>query len=299
MSNTIQYDHCPVCHSRKIEFKLAAKDHTVSKQIFEIWECTDCTVRFTQDIPTINEIGKYYQSNDYVSHSNTKKGMVNILYHWIRSFTLVSKKKLVKKFTDLHTGNILDVGAGVGSFVHTMKKGGWTVKGLEPDETARRNAKEQYQLELGYPSELYDQPLLHYDAITMWHVLEHVHDLHGYFAIFKKILKEKGTLFIAVPNYTSYDAEIYDEHWAAYDVPRHLYHFSPHSIDILAEQHGFQVVAYKRMWFDSFYVSMLSEQYKNGYNNLLTAFWNGWLSNWEAFDDSSKCSSVIYVIRKK
>jgi hypothetical protein len=106
-------------------------------------------------------------------------------------------------------------------------------------------------------------------------------------------------LFIAVPNYTSYDADIYDEHWAAYDVPRHLYHFSPHSIDILAEKHGMQVVAHKRMWFDSFYVSMLSEQYKNGFNNIFTAFWNGWLSNWEAVDDTAKCSSVIYVLRKK
>lgn len=299
MSNTIQYDQCPVCRSRKIEFKLAAKDHTVSKEIFEIWECSDCTVRFTQDIPSASAIGKYYQSKDYVSHSNTKKGIINQLYHWVRNFTLLSKRKLVKKFTDLQTGNILDVGAGTGSFVHTMQKGGWNVKGLEPDSTARQNAKEQYQLDLGSPAELFDQPYLHYDAITLWHVLEHIHDLHGYMNMFQRILKERGTLFIAVPNYTSYDAEIYDEYWAAYDVPRHLYHFSPHSIDILAEQYGMQVVAHKRMWFDSFYVAMLSEQYKNGYNNILTAFWNGCLSNWEAFDDVSKCSSVIYVIRKK
>jgi len=299
MSNTIKYDHCPICSSGNIEYKLAAKDHTVSKQTFEIWECASCTARFTQDVPSADAIGRYYQSADYVSHSNTKKGIVNRLYHTVRSFTLLSKRKLVKRFTNINAGNILDVGAGTGAFVHTMQKGGWTVKGLEPDDTARKNAKDQYAIELSSPAELHTQPSDHYDAITLWHVLEHVHDLHGYFNTFRRILKEKGTLFIAVPNYTSYDADIYEECWAAYDVPRHLYHFSPHSIDILAEQHGMQVVAHKRMWFDSFYVSMLSEKYKNGYNNLFTAFWNGWLSNWEAFDDASKCSSVVYVVRKK
>jgi 2-polyprenyl-3-methyl-5-hydroxy-6-metoxy-1,4-benzoquinol methylase len=299
MSNNTRYDQCPVCNGRKIEFRLTAKDHTVTNEMFEVWECGDCTARFTQDIPVADQIGRYYQSAEYISHSNTKHGIINRLYHLVRSLTLLSKRNLVRKFTDLETGNMLEVGAGTGAFVHTMQKTGWNVKGLEPDETARRNAKEQFGTDLETPTVLHDEPSLHYDAITLWHVLEHVHELHGYLDTFQRILKEKGTLFIAVPNYTSYDAGIYNEHWAAYDVPRHLYHFSPHSIDILAEQHGMQVIAHKRMWFDSFYVSMLSERYKNGYNNILTAFWNGWLSNWEAFDDASKCSSVVYVIRKK
>lgn len=296
---TIKHDKCPVCSSGNIEFTLAAQDHTVSKESFEIWECTACAARFTQDIPAASEIGRYYQSQEYVSHSDTKKGLINQLYHGVRSFTLRSKRSLVRKMTNMRSGSLLDIGAGTGAFVHTMKKGGWDVKGLEPDETARRNAKQQYAIDLQQPTALYQQATESYDAITMWHVLEHVHDLHGYMETFRTILKERGTLFIAVPNYTSYDAEIYQEHWAAYDVPRHLYHFSPNSMDILAEQHGMQVVAHKRMWFDSFYVSMLSERYRNGFNNIITAFWNGWLSNWEAFDDPSKCSSVIYVIRKK
>ncbi len=299
MSEVITYRQCPICKSSNINFAITAKDYTVSKENFEVWECTDCTVRFTQNIPSANEIGRYYKSQDYVSHSDTKKGIINRLYHWVRSFTLSSKKRLICKLTTLKTGTLLDVGAGTGAFAATMKKAGWQVTGLEPDETARQNAKQNHQLELNSPEELYNQPSDHYDAITMWHVLEHVHDLHGYLDTFKRILKPNGTLFIAVPNYTSFDADTYQEFWAAYDVPRHLYHFSPHSMDILAEQHGMQVIAHKPMWFDSFYVSMLSEQYKNGYNNLITAFWNGWLSNWEAFSDTSKCSSVIYVIRKK
>jgi SAM-dependent methyltransferase len=299
MNDVITYQHCPVCNSQRLEFRLSAKDHTVSKELFEVWECSDCFARFTQHVPPASSIGKYYQSQDYISHSNTKKGIVNRLYHWVRTYTLASKKRLVRKLTRLKTGTLLDVGAGTGAFAATMQKAGWSVTALEPDETARLNAKQEYQLELASPEQLYQQPAEYFDAITMWHVLEHVHDLHGYINTFFRILKPQGTLIIAVPNYTSFDADAYGEHWAAYDVPRHLYHFSPHSMDILAEQHGMQVIAHKPMWFDSFYVSMLSEQYRNGFNNIPAALWNGWLSDWEAFSDVSKCSSVIYVIRKK
>jgi 2-polyprenyl-3-methyl-5-hydroxy-6-metoxy-1,4-benzoquinol methylase len=299
MSDVIKYQRCPVCNSDQIQFALSATDHTVTKETFDIYECSHCTARFTQDVPSVRAIGGYYQSQDYISHSDTRKGIVNTIYHWVRNFTLASKKRLVRKITTLQTGNILDVGAGTGAFASTMQKAGWKVTGLEPGETARLRAAAQYQLELLAPTALYQQPAQHFDAITMWHVLEHVHDLHRYLDSFYTILKPQGTLIIAVPNYTSFDADIYGAEWAAYDVPRHLYHFSPHSMDILAEQHGMQVVAHKPMWFDSFYVAMLSEQYKHGYNNIFTAFWNGWLSNWEAFSDTSKCSSVIYVIRKK
>lgn len=299
MSDIITYRQCPVCNSPAIQPRLSAKDHTVTKEPFVIWECAACTVRFTQNIPAPSLIGRYYRSQDYISHSDTRKGPVNQVYHWVRKYTLSAKRRLIKKLTTLQTGTLLDVGAGTGAFSHAMQKAGWKVTGLEPDDSAREKARSQYGLELASPGTLYQLPAEQFDAITMWHVLEHVHDLHGYMNTFQKILKPRGTLIVAVPNYTSFDADTYGEYWAAYDVPRHLYHFSPHSMDILAESHGMQVVAHKPMWFDSFYVSMLSEQYKNGYNNFLTAFWNGCLSNWEAFSDVSKCSSVIYVIRKK
>jgi 2-polyprenyl-3-methyl-5-hydroxy-6-metoxy-1,4-benzoquinol methylase len=299
MSEVITYRKCPVCNSGKLRSELSVTDYTVSHESFEVWECTGCTARFTQDAPSAAAISRYYQSSNYVSHSDTKKGIVNTLYHWVRSFTLGSKRRLVGKHTRKQSGTLLDVGAGTGAFAATMHKAGWTVTGLEPDETARSNAKSQHGIALLPAAALYQQPSDHFDAITLWHVLEHVHDLHGYLESFNRILKPQGTLIIAVPNYTSFDADMYGAHWAAYDVPRHLYHFSPDSMDVLTEQHGMQVVAHKPMWFDSFYVSMLSEQYKNGYTNIFTAFWNGWLSNWEAFSDISKCSSVIYVVRKK
>jgi predicted SAM-dependent methyltransferase len=141
-------------------------------------------------------------------------------------------------------------------------------------------------------------PVNYFDAVTLWHVLEHVHDLSKYIQQLKALLKEKGRLFIAVPNYTATDAAVYKEYWAAYDVPRHLYHFSPRSMQALMEKNGLKVLLYKPMWYDSFYISLLSSRYKNGKTNWVAAFWNGLRSNLSAIGDNKKCSSVIYVIVK-
>ncbi len=299
MAERIQYQHCPSCGSIAIQHCLSAKDYTVSNEIFDIWQCNNCAVRFTQNIPIAEEIGPYYQSTSYVSHSDTQEGLVNRLYHLVRNFTLKGKLALVKKVSGLQTGTLLDVGAGTGAFSNIMATNGWAVTSLEPDDTARKVAKDKYGLELQSPSDLYYLDNNQFDAIAMWHVLEHVHDLQGYLNKFYDILKPNGKLIIAVPNYTSNDASFYDTTWAAYDVPRHLYHFSPQSINALAKAKGFTVKAYKPMWFDSFYVSMLSEQYKNGKGNLLAAFWQGLLSNVKALRNFKNCSSVIYILAKQ
>ena len=289
--NHIHYRECPLCRSSDIAYSLTAKDYTVSKENFEIWECNQCTARFTQDIPDAEYIGPYYQSSAYVSHSDTQEGVINKLYHIVRNFTLQSKRKLVEKYTGVSNGNLLDVGAGTGAFAAAMQQKGWNITGLEPDATARENALEKHQLTLIDPQELYSLPPSHFDAITMWHVLEHVHNLHGYLETYHRILKPGGTLVIAVPNYTSLDASKYKETWAAYDV-------SPKSLRLLASQKGFTVKAYQPMWFDSFYVAMLSEQYLTGKNNLIKAVWNGLLSNLNCIPDAKNCSSVIYIIQK-
>ncbi|MGI8951817.1 MAG: class I SAM-dependent methyltransferase [Chitinophagaceae bacterium] len=298
MSETITYTQCPLCRSADISAVLTAKDFTVSNEKFEIWQCKNCTLRFTQNIPAASAIGKYYQSSEYISHSDSKKGFINWLYHFVRNFTLQSKKKLVEKSIKKTNGNLLDIGAGTGSFVYVMQKENWNVTGLEPDETARKNAFENYRLQLQTMESLHQLSYENFDVITLWHVLEHVHDLHNYLEIFKRILKRDGTLIIAVPNYTSLDAKIYKEYWAAYDVPRHLYHFSPQSMQTILQQHLFQIKNYKPMWFDSFYVSMLSEKYRSGKNNLLKSVWNGLRSNLHAARDIKRCSSVIYIIQK-
>ena len=192
----------------------------------------------------------------------------------------------------------MDVGSSTGDFASEMKQAGWQVTGLEPDEDARKVAVQINNVELNNINLFYELPENNFDAITMWHVLEHVHDLQGYIAKLKSILKENGKLFIAVPNYTSKDAAIYKEFWAAYDVPRHLYHFSPQSMKMLIEKHGMKIEQYKPMWYDSFYVSMLSCKYKNGKINLIASFFNGLRSNSKAIGNAQRCSSVIYIISK-
>ena len=292
----IVYSACPCCNGVDISKVLSAADHTVSNETFEIWQCNVCTARFTQNVPDKNEIEKYYKSENYISHSDTKQGFINSLYHFVRKRTLNGKRKLVEKYTKLSIGKILDIGAGTGAFLQVMQKSEWEVTGLEPDETARENAKKLYGLSLQPSEELFNLKAETFDAITLWHVLEHVHELHEYIDQLKKLLKLTGCLFIAIPNYACYDEKIYKEFWAGYDVPRHLYHFSPTSITQLLLQHGLQLKEIKPMWYDSFYVSMLSEKYKTGKNNFLNACWNGYVSNWKALFNKERCSSVIYIV---
>ena len=253
---------------------------------------------FTQNVAEQHAIGRYYASENYISHSDTQAGLVNKLYHFIRKKTLHSKKNLIESVTEKTTGNILDIGCGTGAFLNTMKTGGWAITGLEPDETARAKATKLYGIEPQPSNSIFSLQHNSFDAITMWHVLEHVHQLHEYVAQLKNLLTDQGKIFIAVPNYTSYDAQYYGSYWAAYDVPRHLYHFSPTSMKTLVEHHGLRIKKIKPMWFDSFYVSMLSEKYKNGKGNLIIAFIIGLFSNFKALFNRAKCSSLIYIIEK-
>ena len=298
MSQPVHYTHCPVCGSPDIKNALSAKDYTVSGETFVIAECNACSLRFTQDVPDAASISPYYKSENYISHSNTSKGLINRLYQSVRKRTLKQKRKLIEKATGIPKGSLLDVGSGTGSFANEMKQSGWQVTGLEPDTDARTVGKQLCNIELADINQFYQLPACSYDAITMWHVLEHVHDLQGYAAQLKLLLKENGKLFIAVPNYTSKDAAIYKEHWAAYDVPRHLYHFSPKSMQVLMEKHGLKILQCKAMWYDSFYVSMLSSKYRHRKTNLLGAFLKGLGSNLKAMGNVKRCSSVIYIIGK-
>ncbi|MBK8786847.1 MAG: class I SAM-dependent methyltransferase [Chitinophagaceae bacterium] len=294
----IHYTGCPICNSNNIQQQLSAKDYTVSQNIFSIWHCNACTARFTQDVPDQDAIGAYYASENYISHSDTKKGIINSLYHMVRKRTLGAKRRLVINETGITKGTILDIGCGTGAFLNTMKEADWKITGLEPDRVARAKAAELYNIQPQEPAKLFELVPASFNTITMWHVLEHVHELHAYIKQIEKLLAPDGKAFIAVPNYTSKDADMYAAHWAAYDVPRHLYHFSPQSMEKLLSQHGLKLTAFKPMWFDSFYVSMLSEQYKNGKGNIIKAVFNGFLSNVKAWGNVRKCSSVIYVISR-
>jgi 2-polyprenyl-3-methyl-5-hydroxy-6-metoxy-1,4-benzoquinol methylase len=294
----IHYTGCPICNSTNIQEQLTAKDYTVSQNNFVVWHCNACTARFTQDVPAQDAIGAYYASENYISHSDTNKGIINSLYHLVRKRTLGAKRRLVINQTGMVKGTLLDIGCGTGAFLQTMQEADWNITGLEPDAVARNKAAELYNIHPQESNKLFELPAASFNAITMWHVLEHVHELHAYIKQIADLLATNGKLFIAVPNYTSKDADIYAAYWAAYDVPRHLYHFSPQSMEKLLSQHGLKLATVKPMWFDSFYVSMLSEQYKNGRGNIIKAFFNGFISNLKAWGNVRKCSSVIYVISK-
>jgi SAM-dependent methyltransferase len=292
----ITYQACPVCDSTAIQQVLVAKDHTVSSESFSVWQCANCSLRFTQNIPAPGEIGRYYKSEEYISHSETSRGIVNWLYLRVRKFTLSSKRRFIEDETGITKGNLLDIGAGAGAFVHHMKDNGWMAEGTEPDPLAIERAYNHYGIRLKPSPELFSYRQPSFDAVTMWHVLEHVHDLHEYISHIKSICAPGGKIFIAVPNYTSFDADHYAAAWAAYDVPRHLYHFSPASMLELMKRHGCMIEKMQPMWFDSFYVSLLSEKYKTGHANLINGFWNGLRSNIKALSNKRRASSIIYVI---
>ncbi len=298
-NRNIEYTACPSCGSSEISKKFSAKDYTVSSEHFEVWHCAQCEIRFTQHIPVEEEVGAYYQSEEYISHSNTSKGLVNRLYQTVRNLTLKQKRNWVQKVSGRDSGKILDIGCGTGEFLSTMKAARWETLGLEPDPSARAQAQNNHGLQVHEQDHLFDLSKANFDIISMWHVLEHVHRLHPYLDQIQEVLKPEGRLIIAVPNYQSKDADIYQEHWAAYDVPRHLYHFSPKGMEMLLEAHGFELVQKKLMPFDSFYVSMLSEKYKHGNSRLFAAFISGLKSWMQGRRDVNRSSSVIYLAKKK
>lgn len=291
----IRYQYCPICKGSAIAPAIQVKDFSVSGEFFPVYECRDCTARFTQDVPEENAIHPYYEFPDYISHTDTRKGLVNNLYHRVRKITLASKRRMVEKFSGKSSGALLDYGSGTGAFLHEMKSAGWNVSGLEPDPGARDKALQLYGITLSTPDQLHLIPDESVDVITLWHVLEHVHALHETMSHLKRVLKMGGIIFIAVPNYTSTDAQLYKSKWAAWDVPRHLYHFSPKAVKKLFDLHGIHFIQTIPMWFDSFYVSMLSEKYRTGKTGLFSAFVNGLKSNFKAMGEQERCSSLIYV----
>jgi 2-polyprenyl-3-methyl-5-hydroxy-6-metoxy-1,4-benzoquinol methylase len=251
---------------------------------------------FPQPLPS--EIGKYYQTVDYISHSDTTQGIVNKLYHLVRKKNTKDKLKLVNRFS-AHRTNLLDVGCGTGYFLSVCKKNGRSMEGVEVNEGARATAEARIGQPV-YPStDVLEASGKKFDVITLWHVFEHLHDIHASFAQLKRLLKPEGLLILALPNPTSADAAYYGEYWAAYDVPRHLSHFSPTAIKLLSEKYQMTPEAIVPMKFDAYYVSMLSEELKGRgkLSALPHGFRQGYRSNRIA-RKTGNYSSMIYVLRQ-
>ena len=291
-------DSCPVCRNADYKMIFSVKDYTVSLSMFDLVECTQCSHRFTREIPSLDEIGTYYKSDQYISHTDSNQGLLNKVYQFVRNISLVSKRELIEQTTRQKKGELLDYGCGTGAFLNEMKNAGWHIAGIEPDAGAMDKAIQLTGGNIQSPEFLTSLEAERFDAITLWHVLEHVHTLHETIDKLKSLLKPGGTLIIAVPNYTSYDARYYKNYWAAYDVPRHLYHFSPMSMQKLISSHGMTVEKILPMWFDSFYVSLLSEKYRKNILGPLYACLIGLVSNINAIFNKQQCSSQIYVIKK-
>lgn len=295
----IHIETCPVCGGGNFMPFLTCKDNLVSSEDFSILLCRDCQFGFTQDFPDDSVIGRYYEAPEYVSHSDTQEGIINTLYHTARKIALRSKIKLIKKESGRTNGSLLDIGSGTGYFLNQTKENGWDVEGVEKSESAREYAKQKFGLNVRNAESLSDIQNGTKDVVTLWHVLEHLEHLNETMQRIYSILKEDGTAIIALPNKKSVDAKHYKEDWAAYDVPRHLWHFSPSDFKKLAERNNFILTSVKPMYFDVFYISMLSEKNRNSAMASLFGLFKGGIFFLRSLFNVDKNSSVIYILKKK
>ena len=275
-----------------MKFYLKTKDFFLTNEEFELFYDETYEMLMTQPVP--NDLTSYYESDSYISHSDAKSNMLEKVYQMVKNINLRNKVSLLNAFVK-NPKTVLDIGAGTGDFLMRAKKGGWDVHGVEPNTNARTKAA-QKGVHLAADSSGFVGKK--YQAITLWHVLEHLPNLKDQVSLLSSLLDKKGVLVVAVPNYRSFDAKYYKHYWAGYDVPRHLHHFSRESITKLFEEVGMELVKTKPMWFDAFYVSLLSEKYKRGKPNHIMAFVIGWVSNVLALMNK-ECSSIIYVLRHR
>ena len=289
--------NCPHCSGSNLLKKFDCIDHSTSKEKFTIVSCETCDFSFTNPRPKENSLGEYYKSDMYISHTNNTKGLFNWMYHTVRKYAIGTKLNLLKRISK--NKNHLDIGCGTGEFLSACKNAGYNTKGIEPSELAREQAIKKFNLSVSENTNLDQFKNDQFDSISMWHVLEHVPALNKTIEEFNRILSENGKVIIAVPNHKSWDAKYYKEFWAGWDVPIHLWHFSKISIEKLFLKYNFKLIENKAMQFDSFYVSLLSEEFKTGKKNFITGFIIGLMSNIIGIFTKRGHSSIIYVFEKR
>ena len=297
--NKLTINACPLCGGAHLKRAMTCTDFYASGEQFDLYTCEDCGFTFTQGVPVEAEICRYYETPDYISHSDTKKGVMNSVYHWVRGYMLKRKARLVAHEAHRKTGRLLDIGTGTGYFADTMKRGGWQVEAIEKNAHARAFAKEHFGLEVKPDTALKEFEPDSFDVITLWHVMEHLEPLNEVWETLNSLLTEKGVLIVAVPNCSSYDARKYGAYWAAYDVPRHLWHFTPGTIQQLGSKHGFILAERHPMPFDAFYISMLTEKNMRHSCPFVRGMITGTLAWLHALVKKERSSSMIYVFRKK
>lgn len=291
---------CPLCEGEGFQNKIICNDYLVSNESFVIVQCENCSFEFTNPRPKPENIGNFYRSESYISHSNKISGFTDIIYKIARYFALKKKLRLINKLSK--KGHVLDYGCGTGAFLNTCKKGGWQTTGIEPDAKAQEIARQTTNIPVYSNLDNLDDKTA-FDIITLWHVLEHITDINQVIKQLKQRLTKNGKLIVAVPNNNSYDEQIYKEHWAAYDLPRHLYHFDQKTMKAMMKKHLLKLVKTLPMKLDAYYVSLLSEGHlkkdgKQKANPYLKAIINGYKSNSYAKNNNNNYSSLIYVFQK-
>ena len=277
-----------------LEPVLQCQDHTVSRETFSLFRDSERDLLITLPQPPADRLHRYYESEDYISHTDSRRNMTEYLYQQVKEISLKRKLKLVNRACK-EKGRLLDIGCGTGDFLNTCGNSGWKVTGIEPNENARALAKDKVGSGRFFSSlqELSSSGEDKFEVITLWHVLEHLPDLYEQITMIRSLLKPHGSLIIAVPNHKSLDAGHYGSFWAAYDVPRHLWHFSRTSIRSIFSDFNMRIVEELPLHFDSFYVSLLSEKYKHGRSRFLSAFYQGLRSNLQA-RTTGEYSSIVY-----
>lgn len=290
---------CLVCAAADFTELFTAKDHLVSGERFVIRKCTACGFAFTADPPAESEIGRYYISEEYISHSDKKKNLADRFYHLARSLMLGRKRRLVSVATKRNSGTLLDIGSGTGYFASFMQKKGWTVSGIELNEQARDYSVSRFSLKVYPPAGISGFGDRSTDCITFWHVIEHLYEPEMWLREVKRILKDDGRCIIAVPNASSADAQWFGDQWAALDVPRHLWHFSPPSMMRFIEANGFQCNEIKTLPLDVYYISVLSYKNRGSRFPLLRGLLTGFFLTAGNILQRNRASSLIYMVSKQ
>jgi 2-polyprenyl-3-methyl-5-hydroxy-6-metoxy-1,4-benzoquinol methylase len=274
---------------------ISVKDHSVSGESFDLMHHAEYDILETSPQPQGEKLSEYYKSDDYISHTNSKRNLLELVYHIVRNISIKRKLKLMNSFQTIEK-KLLDIGCGTGDFLQTAKNHGWQITGVEPSAKARQIANLKTGNRVYTVENLASLDKNSFDVITLWHVLEHLPNLEENIQTFKTLLKPNGRLVIAVPNFKSYDAKYYKAYWAAFDAPRHLWHFSKQGLKQVFAQENFEIEKTEPMFFDAYYVSLLSEKYKVGCMNPFRAFCIGWRSNRRA-KRNGEYSSLIYVLK--
>lgn len=290
--NQLIFRKCQLCGSEQNEIYLNSADYFFTGEEFSIAKCKNCGFLFTNPIPNIETIGSYYESPEYLSHQAENNNLSTRIYRIIRNVNIKKKYRLVNKFKP--NGKVLEIGTGTGELLNYFNEKGWKTIGIEPNELAREFAKSNFDLEVSDENKLNEFEPKSFHVIMLWHVLEHVYELQNRMKQIKRLLKENGFLFIAVPNINSPDSQKYGKHWAGLDLPRHLYHFNESSIRKLLQNHSLKLISSFPMKFDAYYVSLLSERYLGTSLLYFSAFYNGYRSNLQAKKDNNY-SSMIFV----